>query len=133
MVEITFPEHVDDGFRKLKETLQRMGVANRRDKKLCQTAHVLHKQGRYYIAHFKLMMALDGKPAELSENDLGRMNLIVRYLKEWGMIIPVDTSWEQPMGSPSMLKVLKHSEKDDWELTNKYTVGSKTFKTTEEV
>lgn len=125
MVEVDFPDGVEDGFRKVKETLQRMGVANRRDKKLCQTAHILHKQGRYYIAHFKLMMALDGKPAELSDNDLARMNLIVKYLKEWEMITPVSSNWEEPMGSPRMLKVLKHSEKDDWELTNKYTVGNK--------
>lgn len=125
MVEVDFPDGAEDGFRKVKETLQRMGVANRNEKKLCQTAHILHKQGRYYIAHFKLLFALDGKPAELSDSDVARMNLIVRYLKEWGMITPLTDSWNDPMGNPRMLKVLKHSEKEGWELTNKYTVGNK--------
>lgn len=125
MVEVTFPDGPEDGFRKVKETLQRMGVPSRRENTLFQTAHVFHKQGRYYICHFKEMFGADGKEAELSEGDLARRNLIVKFLKDWGMIEPTTTNWEVPMGNPRMLKVLKHSEKDDWTLTAKYTMGTK--------
>lgn len=125
MVEVTFPDGPEDGFRKVKETLQRMGVPSRRENTLFQTAHVFHKQGRYYICHFKEMFGADGKEAELSEGDLARRNLIVKFLKDWGMIEPTTTNWEVPMGNPRMLKVLKHSEKDDWTLTAKYTMGNK--------
>lgn len=125
MVEVTFPDGPEDGFRKVKETLQRMGVPSRRENTLFQTAHVFHKQGRYYICHFKEMFGADGKEAELSEGDLARRNLIVKFLKDWKMIEPITTNWEVPMGNPRMLKVLKHSEKDGWTLTAKYTMGTK--------
>lgn len=125
MVEVTFPEGAEDGFRKVKETLQRMGVPSRRDKTLYQTAHIFHKQGKYYICHFKEMFGADGKEAELSEGDLARRNLIVKFLKDWGMIEPKNQNWDTPMGSPRMLKVLKYSEKDDWEFVAKYTMGTK--------
>jgi len=125
MVEVTFPDGPEDGFRKVKETLQRMGVPSRRENTLFQTAHVFHKQGRYYICHFKEMFGADGKEAELSEGDLARRNLIVKFLTDWEMIQPITTNWETPMGNPRMLKVLKHSEKDDWELVAKYTMGTK--------
>jgi len=125
MVEVTFPDGAEEGFRKVKETLQRMGVASRKDKVLIQTAHILHKRGRYYICHFKELFGADGKTAELSDGDIARRNLIVKYLKDWDMVTPISTNFEHPMGSPRMLKVLKHHERDDWELAQKYTIGTK--------
>lgn len=125
MVEVEFPDGPEEGFRKVKETLQRMGVPSRKEKTLFQTAHILHKQGRYFICHFKMMMALDGRPAELSEGDVARLNLIVKYLKDWEMILPITTNWEEPMGTPRMLKVLKHTEKEDWSIQAKYNMGTK--------
>lgn len=125
MIEVQFPDGPEEGFRKVKETLQRMGVPSRKEKTLFQTAHILHKQGRYFICHFKMMMALDGRPAELSEGDLARLNLIVKYLKDWEMVVPLGDSWEAPMGTPRMLKVLKHTEKEDWDLQAKYNMGTK--------
>lgn len=123
MIEVDFPDGAEDGFRKVKETLQRMGVPSRRDNTLFQTAHILHKQGRYYICHFKQMFAIDGRSAELSEGDIARLNLIVKYLTDWGMITPKTDDWQSPMGVPRMLKVLRHSEKDDWNLEQKYNIG----------
>ncbi len=125
MVEVDFPDGSEEGFRKVKETLQRMGVPSRKEQALYQTAHILHKRGRYYICHFKQLLSLDGRPSELSEGDLARLNLIVKYLKDWDMIIPITNNWESPMGQPRMLKVLKHSEKEDWELKVKYSIGTK--------
>lgn len=123
MVEVTFPEGDTEGFRKVKETLQRMGVPSKADKILYQSCHILHKQGQYYIAHFKELFVMDGRSADLSEGDLARRNLIVKYLKDWGMITPIGTKWEDPMGVPKMLKVLKHHERDEWSLSQKYAIG----------
>lgn len=125
MIPVDFPDGPEEGFRKVKETLQRMGVPSRRDKILFQTAHILHKQGKYYICHFKQLFALDGKEADLSEGDLARLNLIVKYLIDWGMVTQASLKALQPMGTPRMLKVLKHSEKDEWELKAKYSIGTK--------
>lgn len=125
MIPVDFPDGAEEGFRKVKETLQRMGVPSRRDKTLFQTAHILHKQGDYYICHFKQLFALDGKEAELSEGDLARLNLIVKYLKDWGMVEQTSVRSLEPMGSPRMLKVIKHTEKDEWDLQAKYSIGNK--------
>lgn len=125
MVEITFPEGDTDGFRKVKETLQRMGVPSRREKVLIQSAHILHKRGQYYICHFKELFAADGKTAEISVDDLARRNLIVKYLNDWGMITPIKDDWKEPLGNPRYLKVIKYTEKDDWELSSKYSIGAR--------
>lgn len=125
MIEIKFTDNSEDGFRKVKETLERIGIPARRENKLFQTAHILHKQGQYYLCHFKEMFALDGKEAELSESDLARRNLILSYLVEWDMVLPANHNVIQPIGSPSMVKVLKHSEKDEWEIVKKYSIGNK--------
>ncbi len=123
MVQIDFREGSDEGFRKVKETLQRMGVPSRKDQTLFQTAHILHKQGKYYICHFKELFALDGREAEITESDVSRRNLIVKYLVDWNLIAPVAESWTAPMGTPRMLKVLKYFERDDWDLQAKYNIG----------
>lgn len=125
MIEVEFPEGPEEGFRKVKETLQRMGVPSRRENVLFQSAHILHKQGKYYICHFKELFALDGKQAELSEQDLGRRNLIVRYLKEWGLVTPKTDNWEHPMTQPRHLKVLRYQDKEKWTTEAKYNIGSK--------
>lgn len=125
MVQVTFPDGAEDGFRKVKETLQRMGVPSKKDKVLIQSAHILHKQGKYYICHFKELFAADGKFADLSEDDIARRNLIVKYLKDWGMVTPVTSNWEHPVSNPRFLKVIKYHEKDDWELLTKYSIGNK--------
>lgn len=127
MVEIDFPDGSEEGFRKVKETLTRLGVANKYKKILYQSCHVLHKQGKYYITHFKEMMALDGNPADISETDISRRNLIVKYLIDWNMITAVSDNWKEPMGVPRMLKVVKHSEVDEWELSPKYAIGSSKY------
>lgn len=123
MVEIDFVEGPEEGFRKVKETLQRMGVPKRREKTLVQTAHVLHKQGRYYICHFKELLALDGRACDLSDEDLQRRNLIVRYLREWGLITTVGSNGHEPMGEPRLLKVLRYSDKENWNTEVKYDIG----------
>lgn len=123
MVRIEFREGSDEGFRKVKETLQRMGVPSRKDQVLFQTAHILHKQGRYYICHFKELFALDGREAELTESDVSRRNLIIKYLVDWNLISPITETWTSPMGTPRMLKVLKHHEREDWDLQAKYNIG----------
>lgn len=125
MIEIDFVGSTEDGFRKVKETLERMGISKKNENVLIQSAHILHKQGRYYICHFLELFALDGKVAELSEGDIGRRNLIVKFLKDWELIIPKTTNWEQPIASPRCLKILKHSEREDWETVAKYSIGNK--------
>lgn len=126
MVEVTFPnDDTNEGFRKVKETLQRMGVPSKTDNILYQSCHIFHKRGQYYIAHFKEMFAADGRVAELTDGDLARRNLIVTYLKDWGMIKPIDETQLEPVGSPRMLKVLKHNERDQWTLSPKYSIGIK--------
>lgn len=125
MIEIKFTDNSEDGFRKVKETLERIGIPSRKENKLFQTAHILHKQGQYFLCHFKEMFALDGKEAELTESDIARRNLIFTYLVEWDMVSPSNRNVIQPIGSPSMVKVLKHSEKDEWEIVKKYSIGNK--------
>lgn len=126
MVEVAFPDGPEQGFRKVKETLERMGVASHKDMVLVQTAHILHKKGRYYICHFKELFGIDGRPTEINQGDFARRNLIVKYLIDWGMITPLKTEWKEPMGIPRMLKVIKHSEREDWHLVVKYNIGKGT-------
>lgn len=125
MVEIEFVDGIEDGFRKVKETLERMGLPNRDNSVLTQSCHLLHKQGRYYICHFLELFALDGREAELSEGDLGRRNIIVKYLMDWDLIKPISDNWKHPMASPRSLKVLKYHERDKWKLNQKYNIGKK--------
>lgn len=121
MVEIT-PVGAD-GFRKIKETLMRIGLPSSQIKTLYQSAHILHRQGRYYICHFKEMFALDGKTNTLTEGDTERRNRIVQMLVDWNLIEPVDPSLIEPMGRPGIVKVIKYSDKDDWTLIAKYAIG----------
>ena len=124
MLEITLNE--PDDFLKVRETLTRIGVASRKDSKLFQSCHILHKQGRYYIVHFKELFALDGKPSNFSEGDIARRNTIVNLLKEWGLVdIVISTSTESPVSPISQIKVLPHKEKNVWELVAKYNIGKK--------
>ena len=112
-----------DDFLKVRETLSRMGVASRKDRKLYQSCHILHKQGKYYIVHFKELFALDGKQTNLTENDIARRNTISKLLKDWGLIsIMGDSSNVAPL---SQIKVLSFREKDEWELCTKYNIGKK--------
>jgi hypothetical protein len=114
----------DEDFLKIKETLTRIGVASKKEKKLYQSCHILHKQGRYYIVHFKELFALDGKPADFSEDDKLRRNAIASLLAEWGLVtIVADGALEKaPM---SQIKILPHKEKAQWELVAKYSIGRK--------
>ena len=112
-----------DDFLKVRETLSRMGVASRKERKLYQSCHILHKQGRYFLTHFKELFALDGKQTNLSENDIARRNTIANLLKDWGLIsIMGDASECAPL---SQIKVLSFREKGDWELCTKYNIGKK--------
>ena len=124
MVECTL-ENPDD-FLKVRETLTRIGVASRKDKILYQSCHILHKQGRYYIVHFKELFALDGKPTNFSENDQARRNTIANLLSEWGLIALVNPESSSESVVPlNQLKILSFKEKDQWDLTAKYNIGSK--------
>ena len=121
MLEIGLKE--PDDFLKVRETLSRIGVASRKERKLYQSCHILHKQGRYFIVHFKEMFALDGKNTNLSENDIARRNTIANLLKDWGLINVIgDASEVAPL---SQIKVLSFREKDDWTLETKYNIGKK--------
>ena len=121
MLEITLKQ--PDDFLKVRETLSRMGVASRKERKLYQSCHILHKQGRYFLTHFKELFALDGKQTNLSENDIARRNTIANLLKDWGLIsIMGDASECAPL---SQIKVLSFREKGDWELCTKYNIGKK--------
>ena len=125
LVEVTLNEQ--DDFLKVRETLTRIGVASKKDQTLYQSCHILHKRGQYYIVHFKELFALDGKPTDITENDLSRRNAIAKLLQDWGLIGVVKK--EQIENPPpiflSQIKILSHKEKDDWELTPKYNIGSK--------
>jgi len=124
MVEVTLKE--PDDFLKVRETLTRIGVASRKDKTLYQSCHILHKQGRYYIVHFKELFALDGKPTNFSENDEARRNTIANLLAEWELIELVESDKSsEPTVPLSQLKILSFKEKDEWELTPKYNIGNK--------
>jgi len=124
MIECTLTE--PDDFLKIRETLTRIGVASRKDKTLFQSCHILHKQGRYFIVHFKELFALDGKPTNFSENDQARRNTITNLLSEWGLIVLVDSERTSELVVPlNQLKILSYKEKEEWTLTAKYNIGSK--------
>jgi len=124
-VEVTLNE--PDDFLKVRETLTRIGVASKKDKTLYQSCHILHKQGRYAIIHFKELFALDGKPTDLTENDLSRRNAIAKLLQDWGLIkVVVASQIETP--TPifiSQVKIISHKEKNEWQLVPKYNIGAK--------
>lgn len=116
----------EDDFLKVRETLTRIGVASKKDQKLYQSCHILHKQGRYYVVHFKELFALDGKPTNISEDDLSRRNTIANLMAEWGLVTLVDPAKsKEPVAPLSQIKVLAHKEKDQWELVAKYNIGRK--------
>lgn len=124
MIEVRLKEA--DDFLKVRETLTRIGIASRKDKTLFQSCHILHKQGKYYIVHFKELFALDGKASNFSENDKARRNTIANLLAEWELISLVDAGkTEEPTVPLSQLKILSFKEKDEWELTPKYNIGNK--------
>jgi hypothetical protein len=125
LVEVTLGEK--DDFLKVRETLTRIGVASKKDRTLYQSCHILHKQGKYYIVHFKELFALDGKPTDISENDLSRRNAIAKLLSDWGLVGIIDKNKVEnpPPIFLSQIKILSHKEKDDWELVPKYNIGKK--------
>ena len=121
MLEVGLAE--SDDFLKVRETLSRIGVASRKERKLYQSCHILHKQGRYYIVHFKEVFALDGKPTNISTNDVERRNTIAGLLEDWGLVNIIGDN--EPKAPLSQIKVLSFREKDDWILETKYNIGSK--------
>ena len=124
MVEVTLKE--PDDFLKVRETLTRIGVASRKDKTLYQSCHILHKQGRYYIVHFKELFALDGKPTNFSENDEARRNTITNLMEEWGLVNIVNSDKRaDPIVPLNQLKIISFKEKPEWTLTAKYNIGKK--------
>ena len=122
MLEVRLNE--PDDFLKVRETLSRIGVASRKDKTLFQSCHILHKQGKYYIVHFKELFALDGKDTNLSENDIARRNTISNLLADWGLVDVVGTS-KIEAAPLSQIKVISFKEKGDWKLETKYNIGKK--------
>ena len=123
MLEVQLKE--PDDFLKVRETLTRIGVASRKDKKLFQSCHILHKQGRYFIVHFKELFALDGKEANLTENDIERRNTIAQLLADWGLIAIINTTVAEKKAPLSQIKVLSFKEKGEWDLQAKYNIGKK--------
>ena len=123
MVEVSLRE--PDDFLKVRETLTRIGVASRKEKKLYQSCHILHKQGKYYIVHFKELIALDGKKANLSINDVQRRNRIVQLLGDWGLVSINSKESIADVAPLSQIKVLAYREKGDWTLESKYNIGKK--------
>ena len=121
MLEIKLKE--PDDFLKVRETLSRIGVASRKERKLYQSCHILHKQGRYFIVHFKELFALDGKDTNITENDVSRRNSIAALLGDWGLIEIVGSS--EPRAPLSQIKVISFKEKNEWELETKYNIGKK--------
>ena len=124
MVEVLLNQ--PDDFLKVRETLSRIGVASRHENKLFQSCHILHKQGKYYIVHFKELFALDGKPTDISDNDYARRNSIINLLIEWELVKLADSQELQPLAPMSQIKILRFYEKDEWELVVKYNIGKKT-------
>jgi hypothetical protein len=121
MLEVKLNE--PDDFLKIRETLSRIGVASRKEKKLYQSCHILHKQGRYYIVHFKELFSLDGKQTDISENDIARRNTIASLLEEWGLVNILTSKGETaPL---SQIKIIPFKEKNEWELETKYNIGKK--------
>lgn len=123
LIEVTLKE--PDDFLKVKETLTRIGVASKKSDTLFQSCHILHKQGKYYIVHFKELFALDGKPTDLNEDDISRRNTIAKLLAEWDLVTVVDPSQLQPADSMSSIKVIPFNQKSEWELVAKYNIGKK--------
>ena len=121
MLEVKLGE--PDDFLKIRETLSRIGVASRKERKLYQSCHILHKQGRYFIVHFKELFALDGKPTNLSQNDIERRNTISGLLEDWGLVEILGIA--EPRAPLSQIKILSFKEKDDWTLETKYNIGKK--------
>ena len=123
MIEVTLNE--PDDFLKVRETLTRIGVASRKEKKIYQSCHILHKQGKYYIVHFKELFALDGKRANLFNNDVQRRNRIAQLLSDWGLVNVVITSAIEDAAPLSQIKVLSYKDKSEWTLESKYNIGKK--------
>jgi len=124
MLEVTLNE--PDDFLKVRETLTRIGVASRKDKKLYQSCHILHKQGRYFIVHFKELFLLDGKKSNLEENDIARRNTIAQLMSDWGLITIDNASGTvEPLAPMRQIKIIPYREKSDWELCPKYNIGNK--------
>lgn len=123
MVEVTLNE--PDDFLKVRETLTRIGVASRKEKKLYQSCHILHKQGRYYIVHFKELFALDGKKANLTQNDIQRRNRIIQLLFDWGLVTVNKADSITDLAPLNQIKVISYKEKGDWTLETKYNIGKK--------
>lgn len=123
MLEIALTE--PDDFLKVRETLTRMGVASRKENKLYQSCHILHKQGRYFIVHFKELFLLDGKKSNLEENDILRRNTIATLLADWGLIQIVDKSQVAECAPLRQVKIISHKDKHEWELCPKYNIGNK--------
>ena len=129
MLEVTIKQ--PDDFLKVRETLTRIGVASRKDKTLFQSCHILHKQGKYYITHFKELFALDGKHANLTLNDVQRRNRIAQLLADWGLVEVVDVEKIQQISPLNQIKVLGYKDKQDWILETKYNIGAKKKKVEE--
>ena len=127
MLEVSLKE--PDDFLKVRETLSRIGVASRKEKKLFQSCHILHKQGKYYIVHFKELFALDGKETNINENDIARRNTITQLLADWGLVSIVGTN--EPKAPLSQIKVISFKEKSEWILETKYNIGKNIEKKSE--
>jgi hypothetical protein len=123
MIEVTLNE--PDDFLKVRETLTRIGVASRKEKKIYQSCHILHKQGRYYIVHFKELFALDGKHANLTVNDVQRRNRIIQLLCDWGLVTVLEPERVTDIAPLNQIKVLAYKEKNEWVLETKYNIGKK--------
>ena len=123
MIEVSLNE--PDDFLKVRETLTRIGVASRKEKKIYQSCHILHKQGRYYIVHFKELFALDGKRANLTQNDVQRRNRIIQLLCDWGLVTVINLEKVTDIAPLNQIKVLAYKEKGDWVLDTKYNIGKK--------
>ena len=121
MLEVSLKE--PDDFLKIRETLSRIGVASRKERKLYQSCHILHKQGRYYIVHFKELFALDGKQTNLSDNDIARRNTIANLLRDWGLVTIMGSA--EPLAPLSQIKIISFKEKNEWILETKYNIGKK--------
>lgn len=122
MLEVTLNE--PDDFLKVRETLTRIGVASRKDRKLYQSCHILHKQGRYFIVHFKELFVLDGKPSTITENDIQRRNTIAVLLSDWGLVTINSSEQAKDRAPLRQIKVISFKERDDWELCPKYNIGN---------
>lgn len=122
-VEIELP--TPDNFLKIKETLTRIGIASRKEKKLWQSCHILHKQGRYVVLHFKELFVLDGKDVTLSDEDLARRNTITKLLEDWGLLKIVEETDEDEFAPINHIKIISHKEKNEWQLYSKYEIGKK--------